>query len=189
MLTVLKHLMRHCKFQWREEQIVPPRKLLHFGVPLSGHLLKHLNKKKIIIEKSIYIFKWYLQNLRHCKGASVTRSNMVCEREIPLRLATPLASAPDNVHFRFTSFEICSAHNFSGKSTSDRPFVKQGSEKKFFVLLWQKDKSYKSFFFLTLVWRFSMFGKNFIKVTTFYRYRYSTTLLCLNQNCFVLGVI
>lgn len=54
----------------------------------------------------------------HCNGATVTKSSIVVESEIPLSVAIPVVSPAARAHCRLTALEICSAHNFSGKSTS-----------------------------------------------------------------------
>lgn len=56
-------------------------------------------------------------------GATVTRSNIVDDKEKPRSDAIPQASVDANCHFRLTKFAICSAHSFSGRSISELLYV------------------------------------------------------------------
>lgn len=57
--------------------------------------------------------------LPNCMGATVTRSNIVDDNDMPRSEAIPHVSFGDSCHFKFTKLAICSEHNFSGRSTSD----------------------------------------------------------------------
>lgn len=61
--------------------------------------------------------------LPNCIGATVTRSNIVDDNDIPRSEAIPHVSLDISCHFKLTRLAICSEHNFSGRSTSDELYV------------------------------------------------------------------